>query len=304
MMNVKSKGVLALLAARTLSGLNVNAMSYLLPIWIAPLGCVTLRLAFGAVVFWLVSIFSKPERVYWQDILKLIALGAIGIFGYMSLYSLSISFTTPVNFAIFNAMQPLWVIVVSAIIYHESISGHKLFGLAMGFAGAMLCILSEPVAGTASRPQLGNMLAIFSSIIYSIYLVLSSRLVKRLSSVTILKYTFTSAAVVALIVSLFMGFEAPVFEGGLHIKPMLVLLFILIFPTVITYFLIPVGMKYLDSAVVALFGYVTLIVATSVSLIFGMDKFDPIMLVSLLLIGGSIFWVGASDKDTHIHREF
>lgn len=303
-MNVKGKGALALLVARTLSGLNVNAMSYLLPLWIAPLGCVTLRLLFGAVVFWIVSIFSKPETVSTKDILMLLALGAVGIYGYMSLYSLSISFTTPVNFAIFNAMQPLWVIVVSAVIYHEAISGHKLFGLAMGFAGAMLCILSEPMAGTATKPQLGNMLAVFSSIIYSIYLVLSSQLVKRLSSVTILKYTFSSAAVVALTVSLFMGFDAPLFEGGLHVKPLLVLLFILLFPTVITYFLIPVGMKYLDSAVVALFGYVTLIVATSVSLLLGMDRFDPMMLVSLLLIGGSIFWVGVADKNKHIHSEY
>lgn len=303
-MDVKSKGALALLAARTLSGLNVNAMSYLLPLWIAPLGCVTLRLLFGAVVFWVISIFSKPETVNWKDILMLVALGAVGIFGYMSLYSLSISYTTPVNFAIFNAMQPLWVIVVSAVIYHESISGHKLFGLAMGFAGAMLCILSEPMAGTATRPQLGNMLAVFSSIIYSIYLVLSSKLVKRLSSVTILKYTFSSAAVVALFASWIIGFDAPIFEGGLHVKPLLVLLFILLFPTVITYFLIPIGMKYLDSAVVALFGYVTLIVATGVSLLLGMDKFDPMMLVSLLLIGGSIFWVGVADKSNHIHREF
>lgn len=303
-MDVKSKGALALLAARTLSGLNVNAMSYLLPLWIAPLGCVTLRLLFGAVVFWVISIFSKPETVNWKDILMLVALGAVGIFGYMSLYSLSISYTTPVNFAIFNAMQPLWVIVVSAVIYHESISGHKLFGLAMGFAGAMLCILSEPMAGTATRPQLGNMLAVFSSIIYSIYLVLSSKLVKRLSSVTILKYTFSSAAVVALFASWIIGFDAPIFEGGLHVKPLLVLLFILLFPTVITYFLIPIGMKYLDSAVVALFGYVTLIVATGVSLLLGMDKLDPMMLVSLLLIGGSIFWVGVADKSNHIHREF
>jgi drug/metabolite transporter (DMT)-like permease len=51
-------------------------------------------------------------------------------------------------------------------------------------------------------------------------------------------------------------------------------------------------MKYLDSAVVALYGYVTLIVATSVSYIFGLDKFDPMILLSLLLIGVSIYWVG------------
>ena len=295
-MNNKVKGSVALFVARVFSGLNVNAMSYLLPVWIAPIGGVTVRLVFGAIVFWVVSIFSKPENVAWNDKLKLMALGAFGIFGYMSLYALSISYTTPVNFAIFNAMQPLWVVVVSALLYHESIEGRKLTGLAIGFAGALLCILSEPAAGTATDARLGNVLAILSSIIYSVYLVLSARFVGHLASVVILRYTFTAAAVVALIVSSFIGFDAPVFEDEAHYTPLLVLLYVLVFPTVVTYFLIPVGMKYLDSAVVALYGYVTLIVATGVSLLLGMDKFDPMVIFSLLLIGVSIYWVGVSDK--------
>lgn len=301
-MNNKAKGSLSLFVARVFSGLNVNAMGYLLPLWIAPISCVTIRLIFGAAVFWLVSIFSKPESVPKSDKIKLIALGAFGIFGYMSLYALSISFTTPVNFAIFNAMQPLWVVVVSAVMYHESIEGRKLFGLAVGFAGAMLCILSEPPAGSASNSQLGNVLAILASIIYSVYLVLSARLVGRFSSVAILRYTFTSAAVVALLMTFLTGFHAPLFKGGLHWTPLLVLAFVLLFPTVLTYFLIPVGMKNLSSAVVALYGYITLIVATLVSLLLGMDKFDPVVLLSLLLIGASIYWVGG-ERSKNERRE-
>ena len=295
-MSNKAKGSVALFVARVFSGLNVNAMGYLLPLWIAPVGCVTVRLVFGAVVFWIVSIFTKPENVTWNDKVKLMALGALGIFGYMSLYALSISYTTPVNFAIFNAMQPLWVVVVSAVLYHTSIEGRKLTGLAIGFAGALLCILSEPAEGTATNAHLGNILAILSSIIYSIYLVLSARYVGHIASVIILRYTFTAAAVVALVVTYFTGFDAPVFTGEVHYKPLLVLLYVLVFPTVITYFLIPVGMKYLDSAVVALYGYVTLIVATTVSYLLGMDKFDPVVLFSMLLIGASIYWVGTSEK--------
>ena len=296
-MDNKVKGSVSLFVARTFSGLNVNAMGYLLPVWIAPLGCVTVRLVFGAVAFWIISIFSKPETVTLYDKLKLIALGAFGIFGYMSLYALSISYTTPVNFAIFNAMQPLWVMVVSALLYHKSIEGRKLTGLAIGFAGALLCILSEPFTGTASDTHLGNFLAVLSSVIYSVYLVLSARFVGHVPIVSILKYTFTSAAVVAMVVSMFVGFDAPMFEAEAHYKPLLVLLFVLVFPTVVTYFLIPIGMKYLDSAVVALYGYVTLIVATSVSYLLGLDKFDPVILLSLLLIGASIYWVGTAEKN-------
>ncbi len=295
-MNNKVKGSVALFVARVFSGFNVNAMSYLLPLWIAPLGCVTVRLVFGSIVFWTVSLFAKPEKVALGDILKLMALGAFGVFGYMSLYALSISYTTPVNFAIFNAMQPLWVVVVSAVLYHENIEGRKLTGLAIGFAGALLCILSEPAAGKATDAHLGNILAILSSVIYSVYLVLSAKFVGHIASVIILRYTFTAAAIVALAVTYFTGFDAPIFSGEAHYKPLLVLLYVLLFPTVITYFLVPVGMKYLDSALVALYGYVTLIVATSVSYLLGLDHFDPVILLSILLIGASIYWVGSADK--------
>lgn len=291
-MNGFSKGSLSLLAARTLSGLNVNALGYLLPLWIAPLSCVSLRLSFGAAVFWLVSIFSKPETVHWKDTLKMFALGGIGIFGYMSLYALSISFTTPVNFAIFNAMQPLWVVVVSAVVYHDSVDSRKLLGLVVGFIGALLCILSEPSSSVASNPLLGNVLAIVASIIYAIYLVFSAKMVGRFSSITILRYTFSSGTVVSLIVMLFTGFSMPMLENGVKVTPLLVLLFVLVFPTVVTYFLIPIGLKYLKSTVVALYGYVTLIVAAFFSFLLGMDRFEPIILVSLVLIAVSIYLVG------------
>lgn len=164
-------------------------------------------------------------------------------------------------------------------------------GLAVGFAGAMLCILSEPSKEVASNAMLGNMLAIAASVIYAVYLVFSARMVGHLSSVTILRYTFSSAAFMSLIFTFFVGFSAPLFTGGFHMKPFLVLLFVLLFPTVVTYFLIPIGLKYLKSTVVALYGYVTLIVAAFVSFLTGMDRFEPVVLLSLLLIGVSIYLV-------------
>ena len=291
------RGGLALFVARVFSGLNVNALGYLLPVWIAPIACVTLRLTFGAAVFWLVSIFIKPENVRWGDKVKMVLLGAVGIFGYMSLYAISLSYTTPVNFAIFNAMQPLWVVVASAVIYSESINSRKLLGLVVGFVGAMLCILSEPVGGVARNALLGNVLAIFASIIYAIYLVLSARMVGHLASVTILRYTFSSGALVAIVVAMIFGFDAPLFAGGFKPAPFLMLLFVLLFPTVLSYLLIPVGLKYLRSTVVALYGYVTLVVATVVSYFTGMDKFDPVILLSLLLIAISIYWVSIADDN-------
>jgi drug/metabolite transporter (DMT)-like permease len=214
----------------------------------------------------------------------------------MSLYAVSLSHTTPVSFAIFNAMQPLWVVIASSVFFREGIDARKLMGIAIGFAGALLCILSEPNRDVADNPLLGNVLSIAASIIYAIYLVFSARMVGHLSRMTILRYTFSSAAVVALIVTWMVGFSAPLFQGGFKMTPFLVLAFVLVFPTVITYFLIPIGLKYLNSTVVAIYGYVTLIVASVVSFITGVDKFEPVILLSLLFIGASIYFVGVSDR--------
>ena len=295
-MNNYAKGSLSLFTAKVFSGLNVNAMGYLLPLWIAPMGCVTLRLVFGALVFGVMGIFAKPETVSGRDKITMVLLGGVGVFGYMSLYALSLSHTTPVSFAIFNAMQPLWVIIVSAVIYRESVDGRRLMGLAVGFVGALLCILSEPDRSVADNPLLGNVLSIGASIIYAVYLVFSAKLVGRVSRTTMLRYTFSSGALVAVVVSLFTGFSVPMFEGGVKTTPLLVLLYVLLFPTVLTYFLIPIGMKYLSSTVVAIYGYVTLIVASTVSFITGVDRFEPVVLLSLVLIGTSIYLVGSGKK--------
>lgn len=43
-------------------------------------------------------------------------------------------------------------------------------------------------------------------------------------------------------------------------------MFVLIFPTTVSYLLIPIGLKYLKTTVVAIYGYLILIVATTTSL--------------------------------------
>ena len=113
-----------------------------------------------------------------------------------------------------------------------------------------------------------------------------------------LKYTFTGAAFSALIVSAFTGFDARVFTLPLHWTPFLILMFVLIFPTVISYLLVPIGLKYLSTTLVAIYGYLILIVATIVSLSIGQDRFSWTQLFAILLICSSVYFVEiAESKD-------
>lgn len=50
-----------MIISKTFSGLNMNALKYLLPLWISPLTGVTLRCTFAALAFWIIGMFTKPE---------------------------------------------------------------------------------------------------------------------------------------------------------------------------------------------------------------------------------------------------
>ena len=99
------------------------------------------------------------------------------------------------------------------------------------------------------------MLCLLSSVVYAVYLILSQRILTAIGAITMLRYTFSGAAVSAIIVTFITGFDAPVFSMPFHWTPFLILMFVLIFPTTISYMLLPVGLKYLKTTVVAIYGY-------------------------------------------------
>ena len=84
-----------MIISKTFSGLNMNALKYLLPLWISPLTGVTLRCTFAALAFWIISLFTQPETSTRREKILLFLLGALGIYGFMFFYLLGLSKNDP-----------------------------------------------------------------------------------------------------------------------------------------------------------------------------------------------------------------
>lgn len=303
MKNKKVEANVSMIVSKTFSGLNMNALKYLLPVWIGPLTGVTFRCTFAAIAFWIISMFTKHEESTVKQRFLLFLLGAFAIYGFMFLYLVGLSKTTPVSSSIFTSLQPIWVFVIAVIFFKEKMGAMKIVGILMGLGGAILCILAQKSDDLASDAFTGNMLCLLSSITYAVYLVLSNRMLKSVGMFTVLKYTFTGAAFSSIIVTAFTGFDAPLFTGPLHWFPISMLLFVLIFPTVVSYLLIPIGLKYLKTTVVAIYGYLILIVATIVSLLVGQDRFSWPQTFAILLICVSVYLVEVAEgKDKTVKQ--
>ncbi|MBC8603556.1 DMT family transporter [Parabacteroides acidifaciens] len=287
---------ISLVISKIFSGLNMNALKYLLPLWMSPLTGVTLRCTFAAVAFWIIGFFTKPETSTRKDKILLFLLGALGIYGFMFFYLIGLSKTTPVSSSIFSSLQPIWVFILSVLFFKETITKMKVTGILIGLGGALLCILTQKSDDLASDALTGNILCLLSSVAYAVYLIASNRILKNVGVMTMLRYTFSGAAFSGIIVSAITGFDAAVLTSPIHWKPMGVLLFVLIFPTVISYLLVPIGLKYLKTTLVAIYGYLILIVATITSLALGQDRFSWTQLIAILLICSSVYFVEIAEN--------
>ena len=232
----------------------------------------------------------------------LFCLGAFGLYGFMFCYLLGISKTTPVSSAIFNSMQPIWVFLISVFFLHEKATVMKIIGIALGFGGAMLCILTQGSDDLAHDAFTGNLLCMISSFVFAIYLIVSKKLLEKVGVVTMMKYIFGGAAVSGIIVSSVMGWDALMFtdawRGEWHWTAWAVLAFVLIFPTYLSYFLVPIGLKYLKTTVVAIYSYLILVVTTVVSLALGQDRFSWTQAVAIAMICISVYFVEVAEGNS------
>ncbi len=294
------KANIAMVIAKLFAGLNMNGLKYLLPLWMSALTGVTVRCAFAAIAFWISSLIVKEDKATWKQRIQLLVLGGVGLYAFMDCFLIGISLTTPISGAIFCSLQPIFVFLISFVLMHEKITKSKIFGIVLGFGGALLCILTQHSDDLASDAPLGNLLCAACALLFAIYLLFEKKFLAHLGMITIMKYVFLGSTITAVVVNSIVGFDAPLFSdafrGEWHWVAWLVLLFVLIGPTFINYYLTILGLKYLKATIVSLYSYINLVVATIASYILGQDRFSWFQIIAILMICSAIYFVEVADQ--------
>lgn len=300
MTNPKVKGNILMFIAKTFSGLNQNALRYLLPHWMSAQTGVVLRLGFGTLFFIVYELFvwRKFQLPDWKDTLKLIATGLVFVFGYMWALLEGLSYTTPISSSIFISLQPVFVFIICLVIKTEKATWKKVVGMVVGFGGALLCVLTQHSSVVATDPMKGNLFCLLGAFLFSCYLVTEKRYIPKLGSAMVSALTFGGGAIGSIILVCFTGWDALVLHQNIFSTPMLVLLFVLIFPTSISYLLQDFSLKLLTATVVALYSDLILIVSAIASYIIGQDKFSWWQILAILLMLVSVYLVENSESKT------
>lgn len=260
---------------------------------IGPLLMTDFRIAGAALMFWLYSFFCQDERVEPGDKLRLFGAALLGIVFNQGCYIFGVSRTAPGEAAVITTTMPLWVLLLSAVVLRESITGRKVTGIVMGACGAVILVLGN-LGGSAAGGNniVGDLLVLTAQLSYASYLTFYKNFIRKYSVVTLMKWMFTFAAVVVLPFS--WGDIMSARWGELSGTEIAGVAYVVAGATFVAYILVMIGQKNLRPAVVGMYNYVQPVVATTVGIIAGMDTITPLKIAAVAMIFWGVYLVSAA----------
>ena len=299
------KGHTALLIAYIIFGLNTPIAKNVLEHkeLFLPSTITFFRIAGAAVLFWILSVFTKKETVPFRDLLLIIGASLFGIFFNQMTFIAGLSRTSPIDASVIVTTAPLMTMILAAFFLKEPVTWKKALGVLIGAAGALLLIFSENTTGQHQTTVMGSILCLVSTLSFSIYLTAFKKVILRYSPVTVMKWMFLSATVCSL----------PFCWKGVvtvqyNMIPMdiyLQILYVVGLATFFAYLLLPVGQKFLRPTIVSMYNYIQPVVSSLVAVALGMDRFGWVKgsATALIFLGVYIVTISKSYAQLMAERE-
>lgn len=294
------KGHGAMLGAEVLWGVSAPLGKAILAAGMSPLMLTNCRMVGAALLFWIVSLFTRREEVGHRDLLAMFFASLCGVVVNQCCFVWGLSLTSPVNASIITTALPIVTMVLAAVVLHEPVTRLKVGGVFLGAIGALVLII-----GSASGPGEGNMwgdlLVICAQLSFSCYLVFFKGLIGRYSPVTLMKWMFTYSAI-CVIPFTYSDWIAMDWVAAPSVVTWGALAFV-VGPTFLSYFLLPVGQRFLRPTVTAMYNYVQPIVATVVAICAGLGHFTMVNAAAILLVFTGVYLVTRSKSRDDMLRE-
>lgn len=257
-----------------------------------------LRIVGAAALFWIVSLFQKPERVGARDMTRLFAASMLAIVFNQGCFVFGVKLASPVDASIITTSMPLIALALSAVFLKEAVSGRKVMGIALGAAGALMLVAGASAGpaenGSGAGCILGDLLVLFAQFSYALYIVIFRSLAAKYSPATIMKWMFTYSF---LATAPFSYGEIAATDWNMGADVLAALAFVVIGGTFGSYMLLAVGQRRLRPTVAGMYNYIQPLVASIVAICWGMDSFSLSKLAAAMLIFGGVYMVTANSPE-------
>lgn len=261
---------------------------------VAPIVMVDFRVAGAAMLFWIASLFLPREHVPVIDVMRLFGAGMLGVLFNQGCFILGVSMTSPGEASLVTTTMPMWVMLLAWLFLREPITLKKAGGIALGAAGAIILIAGNGggISGVGTNSALGDVIVLCAQLSYALYLTLYRNFIRKYSLVTLMKWMFLSASVVALPGSI--NWLSATDWSVISMVEWSGIAYVVVCGTFLAYICIMIGQKQLRPTVVGMYNYVQPIVATITGVVLGLDRFTPAKALAIALIFSGVWLVTVS----------
>ncbi len=167
-----------------------------------------LRFGLAALLMTIVLLVRKEKFPQGKILWQLIGMGALGYVGQSFSYLSAIKYASAGLVALLLYLYPMFVFVLSALVLHEKVTGLKVAALALALVGTALTV--DPEGGQLA----GILLSLSAGLIYSVYIIVGTNVMKHVSALQSSVVIFASAAAVYGILMVVNGPHLPATNVG------------------------------------------------------------------------------------------
>ena len=265
---------------------------------------VSFRVAGGALLFWLASLFVRREHVPARDVLKFAGAAVFGLVCNQCCFTIGLSLTSPGNASICTTSMPIFAMLLSFVILREPLTAKKVGGVLVGCAGAVILILTSMAHADSRVGDLrGDVLVLGAQLSYALFLSLFNGFIKKYSVFTVNKWMFLWATVIVWPFSA--GHVAQIDWAAIEPVTWAETSYVVVLGTFVGYILVVNAQKVLRPTVIATYNYVQPLVSVTVSLLMGLGvlKWSQGLAVVLVFTGVWMVTKSKSKRDIEAQKQ-
>lgn len=228
-------------------------------------------------------LLDKPSHYLHFAVFSLFGV----VFNHLLFFS-GLARTTAVNASLLAVTIPVFALLVGAALRADRLTGRKVLGVALASAG-VIYLIDPARASFNSDTTRGNLLIMINCLSYAIYIVISKKMIGHYGALKSIAWIFLLATVINVpigLVSLNTVELSQVSATG-----WLALAGVVIFPTILAYYLNAWALALVEPSIVAVYTYLQPLVGFIFAVLFLGEQWNSRLLGAVVLIFAGVYLV-------------
>ena len=246
-----------------------------------------LRFLVATLFMFLLMIIRKMPLPSKREMVSFLLLGALGYVGVSLCYFSALNYASASVVALLEYTYPAMVMIGSVLFLKEKLTAGKFVSLCLAMVGAAIIIGTDYAANL-----LGIVLAVLSALLYSVYILINSRVVKAGMGVQSSAFIMLGSTVVYGVMNIFVGFAPPTAPTGFTAVFLLAMI-----STVLAFWSFLTGMEKTGASTAALASTLEPVVTVLSSVIFLSEKLTINIIVGGFLVLLALIIISLPSKE-------